>query len=178
VYVSVPQVDTRGVHIGMPAQLTLAEFPRQTFTGRVVRTSDSIDPSTRTLLVEVDVRNPKDVLIPGSFGQVTFHLNSGVRTLLVPVPTMIFQSAGLQVATVVNGKVKLVPITVGQNDGTVVEVVSGLSPDAEIIQNPPDSLVNGEAVHVVQPHQAQGQGQGQSQGQGQGKAPASGGGGQ
>jgi RND family efflux transporter MFP subunit len=169
VYVSVPQVDTRGIHMGMPAQLALAEFPKQTFTGRVVRTSDSIDPSTRTLLVEVDVQNPKNVLIPGSFGQVTFHLNRGVQTLLVPVPTLIFQSAGLQVATVVNGKVQLVPITVGQNDGTVVAVVSGLSPDAEIIQNPPDSLVNGEAVHVVQPHQ------GQSQGQGKAPASASGG---
>jgi RND family efflux transporter MFP subunit len=154
VYVSVPQVDTRGIKRGMPAQLSLSEFPKQTFTGHVVRTSDSIDPATRTLLVEVDVDNPGDRLIPGSFGEVTFHLNDGVQTLLVPVPTLIFQSQGLQVATVINNKVKLVPITVGQNDGTVVEVVSGLSLDAEIIQNPPDSLVNGEQVRVVKPHQA------------------------
>jgi RND family efflux transporter MFP subunit len=154
VYVSVPQADTRGIRRGMPAQLSLTEFPKQTFTGRVVRTSDSIDPATRTLLVEVDVDNPKGTLIPGSFGEVTFHLNNAVQSLLVPVPTLIFQSKGLQVATVVNGKVKLVPIAVGQNDGTVVEVVSGLSPDAEIIQNPPDSLVDGEQVRVVKPHQA------------------------
>ncbi len=154
VYVSVPQVDTRGIKRGMPAQLSLAEFPKQTFTGHVVRTSDSIDPTTRTLLVEVDVDNPGGRLFPGSFGEVTFHLNNGVQTLLVPVPTLIFQSKGLQVATVVNGRVKLVPISVGQNDGRVVEIVSGLSPDAEIIQNPPDSLVDGEQVRVVKPHQA------------------------
>jgi RND family efflux transporter MFP subunit len=160
VYVSVPQTDTRGIKHGMPAQLALSEFPKQTFMGHVVRTSDSIDPSTRTLLVEVDVDNPKGALIPGSFGEVTFHFNGGVPSLLVPVPTLIFQSQGLQVATVENGKVKLVSITVGQNDGTAVEVVNGLSPDAEIIQNPPDSLVNGEAVRVVQPHQAQGGAQG------------------
>ena len=169
VYVSVPQADTRGIQHGMPAQLALSEFPKQTFTGHVVRTSDSIDPSTRTLLVEVDVDNPKNALIPGSFGEVTFHLNGGVQSLLVPVPTLIFQSQGLQVATVENGKVKLVPIAVGQNDGTAVEIVSGLSPDAEIIQNPPDSLVNGEAVRVVQPQQAQGGAQGGSGATGGGK---------
>ena len=157
VYVSVPQADTLRhpawhARAARAQRISEADFYRGTWCGPRTRST----PSTRTLLVEVDVDNPKNTLIPGSFGEVTFHLNGGVQSLLVPVPTLIFQSQGLQVATVENGKVKLVSIAVGQNDGTAVEVVSGLSPDAEIIQNPPDSLVNGEAVRVVQPHQMAG----------------------
>ena len=78
-------------------------------------------------------------------------LGGAVKSLVVPVPAMVFRAQGLQLATVVDGKAKLVPITVGQDDGTVVQVVTGLTPDAEVIQNPPDSIVDGEAVHIVQP---------------------------
>ena len=154
VYVSVPQVDSRGARPGTPAQIALAEFPGRTFQGRIVRTADALDPNTRTLLVEVDVKNPKGELKPGAYGEVTMHLDTGVSSLIVPVPTMIFRAEGLQVATVLNGKVKLVPISVGQDDGRVVEVVSGLRPNDEVIQNPPDSILDGEAVHIVQPNQA------------------------
>ena len=118
-----------------------------------MRTSDSIDPTTRTLLVEVDVENRDHRLMPGAYAQVRLTLNTGVSTLIVPVPTMIFQAQGLQVAVVENGRAKLVPITIGQDDGRVIQVVRGLTDDAEVIQNPPDSLVDGEPVHVVQPGQ-------------------------
>ncbi len=94
--------------------------------------------------------------MPGAYGEVHLHLNTGMQTLVVPVPTMIFQSAGLQVATVVNGKVRLQPIQVGQDDGKIIQVVSGLNPDDEVIQNPPDSILDGQAVHIVQPNQQSG----------------------
>ncbi len=151
VYVSVPQVDSLGAKPGVTAQIAMAEYPGRTFTGRIVRTAHSIDPNTRTLLVEIDVNNRDGKLMPGSYGEVTLHLNTGVSSLILPVPTMIFRAQGLQVATVVNGKAKLLPITVGQDDGRVIQVVSGLTADAEVIQNPPDSIFDGEAVRIVQP---------------------------
>jgi RND family efflux transporter MFP subunit len=152
VYVSIPQVDSRGAKPGVPAQIALAEYPGKTFTGHIVRTAHTIDPNTRTLLVEIDVDNRKGQLTPGAYGEVTLHLNTGVASMVVPVPAMIFRTQGLQLATVVNGKAKLVPITIGQDDGRVIQVVSGLPADAEVIQNPPDSILDGEAVHVVQPN--------------------------
>ncbi len=156
VYVSIPQVDSLGAKRGTAAQIALAEYPGKTFTGHIVRTANSIDPNTRTLLVEIDVDNRKSQLMPGAYGEVTLHLNTEVASMVIPVPTMIFQTQGLQVATVVNGKAKLVPITIGQDDGRVIQVVSGLTADSEVIQNPPDSILDGEAVHVVQPNQAAG----------------------
>ncbi len=151
VYVSVPQVDSLGAKRGTPAQIMLAEYPGKTFSGRIVRTAQSIDPNTRTLLVEVDVDNRNGQLMPGAYGEVKLSLNTGVSSLIVPVPAMIFRAQGLQVAVVQNGKAKLVPITIGQDDGRVIQVVSGLTPDAEVIQNPPDSILDGEAVRIVKP---------------------------
>ncbi len=153
VYVSIPEVDSLGAKRGTPAQILLAEYPNRSFTGHIVRTANAIDPTTRTLLVEIDVNNRDHKLMPGAYGQVRLSLNTGVTSLIVPVPTMIFQSQGLQVAVVENGKAKLVPITIGQDDGRVIQVVHGLTPDAEVIQNPPDSLLDGQAVRVMQPGQ-------------------------
>ncbi len=154
VYVSVPQVDSLGAKPGVKAQIALAEYPGRTFPGTIVRTARAIDPTTRTLLVEIDVENRKGELRPGGYGEVILHLGDAVKSLVVPVPAMVFRAQGLQLATVVDGKAKLVPITVGQDDGKVVQVVTGLAPDAEVIQNPPDSIVDGEAVHILQPQGA------------------------
>lgn len=154
VYVNVPQVDAPNATPGTPADLTLSEYPGRRFTGKVVRTSHAIDPSSRTLLVEVDVPNPQGVLVPGAYTQVHFRVNVPKQTLIIPVSTLMFRQEGLRVATVVNGnKAKLVPITIGQDDGRVVQVVEGLQPDDLVVQNPPDSLVDGETVRVVRPDQ-------------------------
>jgi RND family efflux transporter MFP subunit len=152
VYVNVPQVDAPSTTPGTPADLTLNEYPGQRFSGKVVRTSESIDPSSRTLLVEVDVPNPHGLLVPGAFTQVHFKVNVPRQTLVIPVSTLMFRQEGLRVATVVDGnKAKLVPITIGQDDGRVVQVIEGLQPNDLVVQNPPDSLVDGETVRVVQP---------------------------
>jgi RND family efflux transporter MFP subunit len=153
VYVNVPQVYSLAAKPGLPADLTFAEYPSRTFQGKIVRTAKSIDPASRTLLVEVDVDNRKGELVPGAYTQVHFKLGTEQPTLIIPVPALIFRSQGLQVATVVNGKAKLVPITIGRDDGRTVEVISGLQTDDQVIQNPPDSVVDGEAVHVVRPEQ-------------------------
>jgi RND family efflux transporter MFP subunit len=155
VYVNIPQVDAPNTTPGTPADLTLNEYPGRRFTGKVVRTSNAIDPSSRTLLVEVDVPNPHGLLVPGAFTQVHFRVNVPQRTLVIPVSALMFRQEGLRVATVVNGnKAKLVPITIGQDDGRVVQVTQGLESNDLVVQNPPDSLVDGETVRVVQPGQS------------------------
>jgi len=153
VYVNVPQIYSLACKPGVVADLTFGEYPNRTFQGKIVRTSKSIDPASRTLLVEVDVDNRKGELVPGAYTQVHFKLSTEQPTLIIPVPTLIFRSQGLQVATVVDGKAKLVPITIGRDDGRTVEVISGLQLSDQVIQNPPDSIVDGELVHVVRPEQ-------------------------
>jgi len=154
VYVNVPQADAPNTTPGTPADLTLNEYPGRRFTGKVARTSHAIDPTSRTLLVEVDVPNPHGLLVPGAFTQVHFRVNVPKQTLVIPVSTLMFRQEGLRVATVVDGnKAKLVPITIGQDDGRVVQVIEGLQPNYLVVQSPPDSLVDGETVRVVQPNQ-------------------------
>lgn len=153
VYVNVPQVYAPACIPGVDATLTLAEFPGKSFAGKIVRTSKAIDPASRTLLVEVDVKNPTGQLYPGAYTQVHIKLDNTQPTLILPVSTLMFRSEGLRVGIVENNKARLVPITIGRDDGRVVEVVEGLQPDDEVIQSPPDSLIDGETVRVVEPQQ-------------------------
>jgi RND family efflux transporter MFP subunit len=150
VYVNVPQIYSRAAVLGMPADLTVSEHPGRTFTGKIVRTSSAIDPTFRTLLVEIDVDNRKHELYPGDYTQVHLDL-TGHPSLVLPVPTLIFRSEGLRVAVVRGDKVRLVPITIGRDDGKTVEVTQGLQVSDLVIQNPPDSIIDGETVHVVAP---------------------------
>ena len=151
VYVNVPQVYSASAIPGVTATLTLAEMPGRTFPGTIVRTARAIDPASRTLLVEVDVDNHQQQLLPGAYAQVHLKLSNAQRALIIPVPTLVFRSEGLRVAVAQGGKAKLVPITIGRDDGKTVEVASGLRGSDLVIQNPPDSLIDGEAVNVVQP---------------------------
>jgi RND family efflux transporter MFP subunit len=153
VYVNVPQVDAPSCTPGTPADLTLNEYPGRRFHGQVVRTSRAIDPTSRTLLVEVDVPNRDGALVPGAYTEVHFKVKVERQTLIVPVSTLMFRQEGLRVVTVVNGDTaRLVPITIGQDDGRVVQVIEGLQPNDEVVQSPPDSIVDGERVRVVQPN--------------------------
>jgi RND family efflux transporter MFP subunit len=152
VYVNVPQVDAPSCAPGTEADLTLNEYAGKRFSGKVVRTSRAIDPASRTLLVEVDVPNPQGLLVPGAYTEVHFKVNVARPTLIIPVSTLMFREEGLRVVTVVDGnKAKLVPIRIGQDDGREVQVTEGLNPNDEVVQNPPDSIVDGETVRVVQP---------------------------
>ncbi|WP_044934333.1 efflux RND transporter periplasmic adaptor subunit [Pseudacidobacterium ailaaui] len=155
VYVNVPQLYSLACKPGVTADLTFVEYPGRTFQGRIVRTAKAIDPTSRTLLVEVDVDNRSGDLVPGAYAQVHFKLQSPVRSLIVPVPALLFRSEGLRVAIVQDNKARLVPITIGRDDGRVVEVTAGLHPEDQVIQDPPDSIVDGEPVRIVQPGQQQ-----------------------
>jgi len=150
VYVNVPQVEAPSCAPGTEADLTLNEYPGRRFHGKVVRTARAIDPTSRTLLVEVDVPNGDGALIPGAYTEVHFKVKVARQTLMVPVSTLMFRQEGLRVVTVVNGDTaKLVPITIAQDDGRVVQVIEGLQPNDEVVQDPPDSVVEGEKVRVV-----------------------------
>jgi len=151
VYVNVPQVYSPQIKAGLHAQLTLAEFPGRHFDGMVVRDTGAIDNTTRTLLTEIDVNNPTGELKPGGYVEVHLTLPTSVTTFTLPVNAIIFKSAGMQVATVKDGKnINLVSITPGRDFGTEMEVLAGLKGDESVVINPPDSLTSGEPVRVAQ----------------------------
>jgi len=151
VYVEVPQMNSRSAMPGTPAELAVPEIPGRRFAARVVRTSDSMDVASRTLKVEVDVDNPQGVLMPGEFVEMHFKLPAPVNSLTVPVNALLFRSEGMSSAAVRDGRVVLLPVTIGHDYGDSLEVTSGLRPDEQIIVNPPDSIANGQKVRVVQP---------------------------
>lgn len=151
VYVNVPQTYSGAAKPGSPAYLTLAELPGRRFPGKITRTADAIDPVSRTLLAEVDVDNPTGELLPGAYVSAHLKLGAASRAVVLPVNTLLFRSEGLRVAVVRDGKAQLVPITMGRDLGNQVEIVSGVTSDDAVIENPSDSLISGAAVRVAPP---------------------------
>jgi RND family efflux transporter MFP subunit len=152
VYTNVPQLFSQTMKRGMKVELTFPEYPGKSFPGILVRTSDAIDPVSRTLLVEVDVDNRAGQLMPGALAQVHFKTPSASSTYIVPASALIFRREGIQVATATEGSdgavAHLVPVIIGNDDGATVQIVSGLKASDKIIQDPPDSLIDGEKVTV------------------------------
>jgi RND family efflux transporter MFP subunit len=150
VYVNVPEEYSRGIKVGITADLSLAEFPDRKFHGKLVRTADDINVTTRTLLVEIDVDNPTGTLLTGSYAEVHLAVPTQASTFLLPVNTLLFRTEGLCVGIVKDGKVVLTAVTPGHDFGNQIEVVSGLKSDDQVIINPPDSIVSGQEVQIVQ----------------------------
>ncbi len=148
VFVNVPEIYSRAAVPGVTAYLTLNEFPGQKFHGTVVRNAEAIDVSSRTLLVEVDVANPKGQLLPGSYVSVHLKLPSKVEAVTVPSNALLFRAEGLQVAKLQRGQVVLTPITLGHDFGDRVEILSGVSKSDQVIVNPSDSITQGQRVRV------------------------------
>jgi RND family efflux transporter MFP subunit len=151
VYVNVPQYDSPEIKPGLHADLVLTEFPGKRFQGTVVRSSGAIDSTSRTLLTEVDVDNSSHLLKPGGYVEVHLKMPSPVNTFTLPVNTTIFKAAGLQVATVQDGKtIKLIPVTAGRDFGTDIEIVAGLKGNESVVLNPSDSLSEGMQVQLAE----------------------------
>ena len=150
VYVNVPEEYSQGIKVGMTADLSLAEFPGRKFQGKLVRTAEAINMTTRTLLIEIEVDNPTGTLLTGSYAEVHLKVATQASTLLLPVNALLFRSEGLRVGVVKDGKVVLSAVTPGRDFGNQIEVVSGLQPADQVIINPPDSLVSGQQVQIVQ----------------------------
>ena len=151
VYVNVPEEYSQQTRPGLTAELKLDEFPGRMFTGKLVRTADAINYTTRTLLVEVDVNNPSGELLSGAYAEVHFKIPGQASTYILPVDTLLFRKEGLNVAVVENGKAKLVPVTPGRDFGDSIEIVSGLQGNESVIMSPPDSIVTGETVKIATP---------------------------
>jgi RND family efflux transporter MFP subunit len=149
VYVSVPEAYAATIRAGLGAFLELTQYPGQKFEGKVVRTAESIDPGTRTLLTEVDVPNHNGALLPGGYAQAHLQVKvTGVR-LAVPVNALLFRSEGLRAVVVdANHRAHLRAITVGRDYGTTLEVLQGLDANDWIVLNPADAIDDGQEVRV------------------------------
>jgi RND family efflux transporter MFP subunit len=149
VYVNVQEAYAPSIHRGLGAYLVLTQYPGQKFQGQVVRTAEAIDLSTRTLLTEVDVPNKAGLLLPGGYAQVHLEIKVEGQRLQVPVNALLFRSEGLRAVIIdENHHVQLQALQIGRDYGTSLEVLNGLKADEWIVLNPPDSLENGQEVHV------------------------------
>jgi membrane fusion protein, multidrug efflux system len=150
VYVDVPEIYAPSIHPGLDASIELASLPGQPFAGKVVRTAEAIDPTTRTLRTEIDVLNQDGKLFPGSYARVHFHVTVTKPRMSVPVNALLFRAEGPRAAVLGgDGKVHLTPVMIGRDYGTDVEILGGLEPGASIVLNPSDSLEEGQTVNAT-----------------------------
>jgi RND family efflux transporter MFP subunit len=149
VFISVPQIYSQAAIPGLTADLTFAEFPGRRFQGKLVRTSRSIDPTARTLNVEVDVDNSRGELLPGAYTEVHLKLKQGIPTMTIPVSALLFRQEGLQVAVAKSDNTaELKPVTLGRDFGDFAEITTGLTGRERVISNPPDSIIDGERLNI------------------------------
>jgi len=152
VFVSVPEAYGPSIHAGLKACLELTEFPDRRFCGQVARTANAIDPGTRTLLTEVDVPNPSNTLLPGSYAQVHFDAKLAGQRSSLPINALLFRPEGTIVAVVgSDGRLNLKRVTIGRDLGTSLEILQGIDPADNIVVNPPDSLEQGQQVRIASP---------------------------
>jgi RND family efflux transporter MFP subunit len=149
VYINVPENMAQDVSVGANTELKFNEFPGREFAGKVVRTAGAIDPSSRTLLTEVDVPNESGELFPGAYTQVRLVTGGNNRSVLIAANTLLFRSEGAAVGVVnQDNVVELRKIKIGRDLGNQLEVTQGLTLDDRIIVNPSDSLAAGQKVKV------------------------------
>jgi RND family efflux transporter MFP subunit len=147
-FVPVPEVYANQVRTGSHITVTSDAIPDARFTGTIVRNSDAIDISSRTLNVEVDVVNTDHKLLPGQYAFIHLPIPPSTSSMTLPSGALLFRGEGLRVGVVRDGRVQLVPVEIGHDYGAKVEITSGLGPHDQVILNPPDSLADGERVNV------------------------------
>jgi RND family efflux transporter MFP subunit len=149
-YVNVPQSHADAIRLGESAILNVSNLPGRQFMGTVARTASALDPTSRTLLVEIHVPNPDNALLPGMYAQVELRSVREDPPLLIPSDSMIVQSDGAQVALVrADGRIHLQKIEVGRDYGDRLEVLKGLREGDTIVSNPGDVAREGVQVNVV-----------------------------
>ena len=163
IYVRVPEPFASVTQPGLEAALHFTEHPDRTFPAKIVRTSNSLDPTLRTLQVELQLDNANGEIFPGAYAEVHFKLPPNAQSLRLPANTVLFRSAGLQVATLDSQqRVKLKSIVQGRDFGNSIEVLSGLAPHETVVLNPPDSIADGVQVRIAAPDAAQSKPQGKT----------------
>jgi RND family efflux transporter MFP subunit len=152
IYVDVPEPYAAKAQPGINVQLRFNEHPGKDYPATLVRTARALDPTLRTLRVELQVDNSQGELFPGAYAEVHFKLPGSNSTFRVPATALIFRSQGLQIATVgSDNKARLRSIVQGRDFGTSVEVLSGVSANDQVVINPPDSLSDGGTVRIAPP---------------------------
>ncbi len=154
VYLNVPQSFADLVKIGTEGDLTLDEFPGRRFVGHVTNTARAIDPTSRTLLTELQVSNETGELFPGAYALITLQVNDNSGILTIPSNALLFRSEETAVGVVeANGQVEIRKITINRNLGDKLEISQGLSITDQVIINPSDSLANGMPVKILKQKQ-------------------------
>ena len=155
IYVLVPEAYAAITNPGLEAELHFAEQPHKSYTAVTVRTSNALDPTLKTLQVELQLDNAKGEVFPGAYAEVHFKLPAGAESLRLPANTVLFRAAGLQVATVdAQDHVKLKSVVQGRDFGNTIEILSGIEPNDRVIVNPPDSLTDDVVVRIAPPPSA------------------------
>ena len=150
IYVQVPQADAQLVKIGMQGDLTLPEFPGRTFRAHVTNTADVVDPTSRSLLTELQIPNESGELLPWAYVQIPLKFAGNSPYLAIPENTLIFRREGAAVGVVdANGKVEIRKIVVYEDFGDRLEISNGLSVSDQVILNPADSLASGAMVKIA-----------------------------
>ena len=156
IVVSVPQSSAIGIHDGVEAQVTVPEMPGRIFKGRVARSAVALQSSSRSMRTEVDVPNPDHVLRPGLFVDVTFSIPRQTPAVVVPDGALVFNAAGLQVATVgADNAIHFKKVTIYRDFGTTAELRDGLAGRESLVLSPPAELAEGSKVQVANPQQQQ-----------------------
>lgn len=150
IYVSVPQAFLGELQRGMTASLSLPQYPDETFDATLVTTSNSVTTDTRSALVQLQADNKNGKLWPGAFAEVHFHLAAAKNVMRIPATALFFGPHGIEVAVLSpDGKVTLSKVELGRNLGNEVEILSGLAPNASVVDNPPESFTTGQVVRVA-----------------------------
>jgi RND family efflux transporter MFP subunit len=149
IFVQVPQSYSAAIHAGEVAVIRVNEFQGKQFPGKIVRTSDSLDPNSRTLLTEIHIPNPNHMLRPGMFSSVKFTLDRTAKTILAPAAIMLFNTAGPQVAVVMPDQtLHFQKVTPGRDYGSTIELLGGVNAGDRAVLNPTDELAEGMKVEV------------------------------
>ena len=150
VYVNVPQNFVPSVPPGTKATISVPEHPGKTYTGTVEASAQAVTPSSGTTLMQIIVDNAAGEMMPGDYASIHLDVDSAGAVLSVPSSALIFDARGLSIATVDTGeRVRVKPVSIARDLGTVVEVAAGLAPDDRVIENPPDGVADGTTVRVV-----------------------------
>ncbi len=146
VFISIPESYAQFIQVGQNSDVVVNAVPNQKFTGKVTRTTHSVDSSTRTLLTEVQVDNHDGKLLPGMYGIITFENIRVAPPLIIPSDSLVYRSQGTMVALVHDNTVHLQPITVGRDYGAELEVLAGLNEGDLVAINPSDVATEGAKV--------------------------------
>jgi RND family efflux transporter MFP subunit len=152
-YVRVPQAYAAVMQPDLAAEVLFPDRPGRSYAATLERTSSALDASSRTLLAQLSVDNAKGELLPGAYAEVRFKLPAaGGSSLRLPANVLLAGGDGVKVATVDGqGRVVMKPVTIGRDYGQDIEIVSGLTPNDDVIVNPPDSLTADAIVRVARP---------------------------